>query len=109
MAEERKIITDKQTLWSKRIADWQSSGLSQGAFCEQRGLTYTTFVYWRGRLKNLEVRDDTTPVNFFPVRLKQDSQHSLTLKINGRHSIEIDTNFDSDLLTRVIQAVEQVS
>jgi hypothetical protein len=109
MAKERQVITDKQTLWTKRIADWQSSGLSQGAFCEQHGLTYTTFVYWRGRLKKLEVRDDASTVNFFPVRLKKDSQHSLTLKINGRHSIEIDTNFDSDLLTRVIQVVEQIS
>ena len=110
MAEEQQqVITDKQTLWTKRIADWQSSGLSQGVFCEQHGLTYTTFVYWRGRLKKLEVRDDATTVNFFPVRLKQGSQNSLTLKINGRHSIEIDTNFDGDLLTRVIQAVEQVT
>ena len=108
MAKERQVITDKQTLWTKRIADWQSSGLSQGAFCEQHGLTYTTFVYWRGRLKKLEVRDDATPVNFFPVRLKQDNQNSLTLKINGRHSIEIDRNFDGDLLTRVIHAVGQV-
>jgi len=109
MADERPVITGKQTLWTKRIADWQSSGLSQGAFCEQHGLTYTTFVYWRGRMKKLEVRDDATTVNFYPVRLKQDSQNSMTLKINGRHSIEIETNFDGDLLTRVIQVVEQVT
>ena len=70
MAEERPVITGKQTLWTKRIADWQSSGLSQGAFCERHGLTYTTFVYWRGRMKKLEVRDDATTVNFYPVRLK---------------------------------------
>ncbi len=109
MAEERSVITGKQTLWTKHIADWQSSGLSQGTFCEQHGFTYTTFVYWRGRLKKHEERGDAPPVNFFPVRLKQASPNSLTLKINGRHSIEIDTNFDGDLLTRVIQAIEQVA
>ncbi len=107
MAEEQPVRTDKQTLWTKRIADWKSSGLSQGVFCEQHGLTYTTFVYWRGRLKKHEARGDATPVNFFPVRLKQASQTSLTLKLNGRHSIEIDTHFDGDLLTRVVRALEQ--
>lgn len=108
MAKGQQVLTDKQTLWTKRIADWQSSGLSQGEFCERHGLAYTAFVYWRGRLKKLEVCDDASPVSFFPVKLKQGSQNSLTLKINGRHSIEIGTNFDGDLLTRVIQAVAQV-
>ncbi len=109
MAEEQHLITDKQTLWTKRIADWQSSGLSQGAFCEQHGLTYTTFVYWRGRFKKLEAHDGATPVNFFPVKLKQASQNSLTIKINGRHSVEINTNFDGNLLNRIIQAIEQAA
>jgi len=33
----------------------------------------------------------------------------LTLKINGRHSIEINEDFDGVLLSRVIQAIEQVA
>jgi len=37
----------KHELWAQRIADWQASGLSQRAFCQQQGLAITTFQSWR--------------------------------------------------------------
>lgn len=30
--------------WIKHIESWQSSGLSQAAYCRQRGLNYKTFT-----------------------------------------------------------------
>ncbi len=59
---------DKQRFWSDRVAAWKDSGLSQQKYCEQEQLTYTTFIYWRGRLKQLA--DDGAAagkVNFVPV------------------------------------------
>lgn len=101
---------NKQQLWSDRIADWKDSGLSQKRYCLQHQLTYSTFVYWRGRLKRLN-GDDPAPgkVNFLPVTLKQENQATLTLRVNGRYSIEIHPGFDPDLLGKVIQAVQQVA
>lgn len=32
-----------QEEWQDLVADWQASGLSQRAFCEQRQLNYATF------------------------------------------------------------------
>ena len=61
------------------------------------------------RLKKMDMCNDTNPVNFLPVRLKSASQNRLTLKLNGRHSIELDKDFDGDLLARVIQVIEQVA
>ncbi|RKZ56338.1 MAG: hypothetical protein DRQ44_16790 [Gammaproteobacteria bacterium] len=107
--EQPVIIKDKARYWQQHMEAWQASDLTQPAYCQQHTISLAAFGYWRTRLKKLEGRDDATPVNFFPVRLKQGCQNSLTLKINDRHSIEIDTNFDGDLLTRVIQAVEQVA
>lgn len=43
--------TKLQTYWSEKNTQWESSGLSQQKFCEQHGLVYAQFSYWRGRLK----------------------------------------------------------
>ena len=41
----------KRTHWEKRIAEWESSGQSQKAFCAERGLPLSTFQWWRARIK----------------------------------------------------------
>lgn len=40
----------KQAYWTEQNAQWESSGLTQQQFCEERGLVYREFVYWRGNL-----------------------------------------------------------
>lgn len=42
--------TKRQAYWSEQNNLWESSGLPQQKFCEQQGLVYKQFVYWRGRL-----------------------------------------------------------
>ena len=37
--------------WREQNNLWESSGLSQKKFCEQTGLSYRRFVYWRNLLK----------------------------------------------------------
>ena len=39
--------TKSQVYWSEQNALWESSGLAQQKFCEQQGLNYRQFVYWR--------------------------------------------------------------
>ncbi len=97
----------KYQLWTQRIADWHTSGLSQQIFCDQKQLNYSTFVYWRGRLKQDKNNNKKkNKVNFLPVSLTQDNDSTLTLKINGEHSIMISQGFDPDLLRNIIQAVQ---
>lgn len=40
---------DKCALWSERIEQWRSSGLSRRAWCERSGINPHTFDYWRRR------------------------------------------------------------
>ena len=39
-----------QSYWSEQSTLWESSGLAQRKFCEQQGLAYKQFIYWRERL-----------------------------------------------------------
>lgn len=48
----------KRVLWSKRMAQWECSGLTQGAFCVKHGVALSTFRWWRRRLADSECRKD---------------------------------------------------
>ena len=48
--------TKSAVYWSEQNALWESSGLAQQKFCEQQGLAYKRFVYWRGRLNTANVK-----------------------------------------------------
>lgn len=99
MTEHRTGSENKQQRWSDRIAAWKDSELSQKQYCDQHQLTYSTFVYWRSRLKRLNGDDLASgKVRFLPVRFKQDNEAALTLWIDDRHRIEIRPGFDPDLL-----------
>jgi hypothetical protein len=41
---------ERKRLWQQHITDWQASGLSGMAYCQQQSLTYCRFVYWRKKL-----------------------------------------------------------
>lgn len=45
--------TESQTAveyWQKLSDEWRASGLTQPEFCEQRGISYARFGYWRTKL-----------------------------------------------------------
>jgi hypothetical protein len=46
-----KESIENQGYWREQNSLWESSGLSQKKFCEQAGLSYRRFVYWRNLLK----------------------------------------------------------
>lgn len=52
--------------WQALITQWQASGLSAPAFCEQQGIGYARFCQWRQRLRTADVVDEpaATPGTF---------------------------------------------
>ena len=95
--------------WSGHMARWEASGLSQQDYCDQHRLVYSTFVYWRGRLKQLKyMPPEEEPVHFVPVKIKQTTASPLMLEIHSHYRIEIQSDFDPVLLGKVLQVVEQL-
>ena len=109
MALSQTIVERKAQIWSDRIASWKQSGLSQRAYCEQHQLVLGTFVYWRCRLKKLEAVTPADKPRFLPVTIKQQSDTSLTLLINGRHHLEVRPDFDPDFLSKIVLALQNVA
>ena len=49
--------TSHEHPWAEHIASWQSSGLSQNAYCREHHLKISRFGYWKRKL----VGPDTKP------------------------------------------------
>lgn len=47
---DKKIMKYTQEQMEVAIKEWQQSGLSKKAFCQQRGIPNPTFHYWYKRL-----------------------------------------------------------
>ena len=54
---------ERRRLWQQHIEDWQASGLSGMAYCQQQSLTYCRFVYWRKKLTEPEASFPEQPVS----------------------------------------------
>ncbi len=39
-------------LWDGLLDEWQTSGISQQAFCKHRSISFHTFAYWRSKKRN---------------------------------------------------------
>ncbi len=55
--------SDQQTkkFWLEHIEHWQSSGLSQAAYCQHHGLVAHQFSYWKRKLVTVEIPSSNTP------------------------------------------------
>ena len=57
-----------ESFWQRQVADWQASGLTQKAYCEEQGLRYTAFGYWVRKLRReAEPSPGKKPTCFVPV------------------------------------------
>ena len=43
--------------WQALVSEQQASGLTQSAFCRQRGLALSTFHYWKRKLASAKTGD----------------------------------------------------
>ena len=62
------LIHNTRSFWQGQVADWQASGLTQKAYCEEQGLRYTAFGYWVRKLRReAEPSPGKKPTCFVPV------------------------------------------
>ena len=55
---------ERERKWREHVRAWQSSGLSQAAYCRQHGLTQNDFSWWKREIARRTVAAAPT---FVPV------------------------------------------
>lgn len=93
---------------------WECSSLTQRAFAEREGLTYSAFQYWRRRLlrEPLEPapRERAAPVQLSPVRIIPDARPAratAAFELRTPHglTLSVPAGFDEHELRRLLVAV----
>jgi predicted secreted Zn-dependent protease len=52
--------------WLEHIKAWECSGDPQKVFCEARGISYNSFVYWKSQLKDEKIACKAVKTNALP-------------------------------------------
>ena len=110
--------------WAETMRAWSESGLTQAAFCKQRGIPISTFQYWRYQRRAGQGADvpgnaasgrkaagtkKAAPPSFAPVRIipasSPESAGIAVVLTNGRR-LEVPPDVDIDWLARAAAALE---
>ena len=104
-------MTERAKYWAGQVAAWERSGLSQVAFCRQQDLNGGTFAWWKRQLRQIagkrpkRGRPAKTSGRFIEVQLATSRPEYEILLACGR-SIRVPLEFDPQVLSRLIEAVE---
>ena len=110
MSEQKSRVEElerKRAYWKRQIESWRSSGKTQLAFCQEHELKFHQFTYWKKRFVQTEAG-----ITFVPIKFRQPiptssslASHSLRLIVDRNLQIEIGSDFDPQLLRKVISVI----
>ncbi|MFU2209836.1 IS66 family insertion sequence element accessory protein TnpA [Solidesulfovibrio sp. C21] len=114
-APATEVRSLKAAYWSEHVAAWQRSGLSQGAYCRQHGLSQSSLSYWRKRLGATNDRDAASFVTIVPVPLLASAQadmatapEPLLVHVGDGFRIEIRGDFAAPLLEKLVRTLTRL-
>jgi hypothetical protein len=94
----------RRKFWQTHIEQWQTSGLSQRAYCIQHDLIIHRFYDWRRRIKP----DDNKRVSFLPLSLAEGASFnraSVRIHTPNGYTIEIGNQIGSTEIDRLVAMV----
>ena len=113
-ASATEPLTKKAAYWAGHIAGWQRSGLSQGAYCRQHGLSQSSLRYWR-RLAKAREKTLAPSVTIVPVPLSASTQPDMTtapepmlVHVGNAFRIEIRGDFAAPVLEKLVRTLTRL-
>jgi len=99
--------TTKRECWETLIEEWESSGVSQKAFCEMRGEVYSTFTYWRRKIKE-NTLDHPLSVACYEVQPTQSLDHASRSRVFQTDGITLPLGNNAVVTIRGSVSLEQL-
>ena len=98
--------SDNQRYWQHHITSWQTSSLSQAAYCEQAGIDYKRFVYWRCKFRPTSQTGKQSNKKLLPVKISTATSPSyLRIRLVNQTIIEVPMVTPASQLALIIKAV----
>ena len=100
-------LEQKRAYWKHQIESWRSSGKTQLAFCQEHELKFHQFTYWKKRFVQTEAGITFVPIKFRHPKSPSTGvdSHSLRLILDRDLQLEIGSDFDPQLLRKVISVI----
>lgn len=100
--------------WAKRVERWQDSGLTAAEFAAEAGINPRTLTYWKWKLgkerggRGRRKRSAEPKVEFVEVAsLAGAVPAPIELVVDGRYVVRVSSGADVELLSRVLEVLEQ--
>lgn len=92
---KRRMRRMERSWWAAQVAAQMRSGLSQRAYCEERGVSLSSFARWRKRLEregsHAELAVVEEPVRFVEVELPVQAEKPLVRVSLGAVTVDFET------------------
>lgn len=106
--EFNTIGKDKQReYWAEHIQEWKRSNLKQQAYCLKAGISYSSFVYWKGVLSPKDSQNIQKA--FVPVKVtstepetKTEISSEIKIKLATGHVVCIPITMELEKISRLI-------
>jgi hypothetical protein len=111
MAKTKKK-TSRAPYWQKHISQWSESSLTQAEYCRRNELSAAAFHWWKRHLrkKSNTQKDSSTPMQFVEVQCIPTAHtvrgETYEILLSQGRAIRVCRDFDTDVLKRLIAAVE---
>jgi len=111
MAKTKKK-TSRAVYWQKHISQWSKSGLTQAEYCRRNEISAAAFHWWKRHLrkKSKTQKDSSTSMQFVEVHgvppTHAGRSETYEVLLSRGWAIRVGSDFDSDVLKRLIATVE---
>ncbi|MHC4481041.1 MAG: IS66 family insertion sequence element accessory protein TnpA [Planctomycetota bacterium] len=128
----KREAREREQRWREVVAEWSRSGLTQTAFCRERGLSLASFHWWKrelvrrdgGRSPKQQAQGGkssrTGTRGFLPVRVvgaheceaagaqerPRDGQTGLEVVLGNGRRVRVGCEVDGELLAKVVTVLE---
>jgi hypothetical protein len=97
-------VSAKRLRWLDLMKQWERSGQTQQAFCSERGLTLTTFQWWRRQLRPHKVKS-APAASFLPIPVTEPIGGSAQALIEVELGSGTRLRFSGDAALRAVAAL----
>ena len=106
MQNKSKAQSKGSEYWAKHIRKWKDSGLSKAEYARQNELSRHAFYYWYNKLERKTSNTAVVPLPFTVPDPREQQTKPITLNVGQRFQVDIQGDFDSSVLQKLISTLE---
>ena len=93
--------------WEKHIEACSKSGISQKEYCIENHLNFSTFKYWRSRLK--KGKTNSLKIIEVPVKLVNNNSPEIKIMLSNGITISVNPGVNKEIIKQYAESLMEIS